>query len=420
MRADHGLIWRCSECGCGYRQDEVRYTCPRCGDDGLLDAEYDYAGMISEARGAPGIDVSRDGMWRYRRLLPADQPPDGAPPGQTPLLASVSLAKDAGVRRLWVKDEGRNPSGSLKDRASSLVVAHALEAGLTHICTASSGNAAVALAAAAAPGPLEVTVFVPPQTPAAKLAQLWAYGAQVVCASGGYEQAVAASRQAAEVNGWYCRNTAFNPFTTQGKKTVALEIIEQLGLRAPDAIIVPVGDGNILTGVYRGLLDAMALGWIDRLPRLIAVQSSAACPIERAWARGDRVVLPRRATSQADSINVGDPADGRRALAALAATRGAAFAVPDAELGQAIGALAAASGVFAEPAAATTLLGLRAAVAAGVVGAADEVVLISTGTGLKDTGAATSAASAPLVLQAGLAGRELTAALRRLVVGRGA
>ncbi len=414
MTTVRSVRWRCGDCGLGHDPAGVTYTCPAC--DGLLDGEYDYASLIAGSgragSGAPGIDPGLPGMWRYSPVLPARQPADGAPAGQTPLIPSARLARAAGVRRVWVKDEGRNPSGSLKDRASSLVVAHALAAGMSSICTASSGNAGVALAAAAAPTPLEVTVFVPPRTPAAKLAQLWAYGARVVRADGGYEQAVRASRLAAELHGWYCRNTAFNPFTTQGKKTVALEIIEQLGLRSPDAIIVPAGDGNILAGVYRGLADAMALGWTDRMPRLIAVQSSAANPIERAWARGEPAVVPMQASSRADSISVGSPADGARALRALASTGGAAFAVNDADLGQAIRDLASAAGVFAEPAAAAAMLGLRAAVAAGALGAADEVVLISTGSGLKDTSAAAGAARPAEVIEAGLDDARLADAIR--------
>ena len=422
MTTDRGFRWRCGECSRSYGITEVRYTCPFCGDLGLLDGEFDYARLKAARPGTqpgtqPGIDVERAGLWRYAPLLPASQPPCGSVAGGTPLAESTCLAGRAGVRRLWIKDEGRNPSGSLKDRASWLVVARALESGCTAVCTASSGNAGVALAAAAAaaaPGRLEVIVFVPPGTPPAKLAQLWAYGARVVCAQGGYDMAVTASRLAAEAHGWYCRNTAFNPFTTQGKKTVALEIVEQLGFRAPDAIVMPVGDGNIITGVHRGLRDAQELGWLDRLPRLVAVQSAAANPVERAWARGERDVTPAAASSLADSINVGAPADGRRALRALADTGGGAFAVPDDELGQATGILAAASGVFAEPAAATVLGGLRAAIGAGVVGAEDEVVLIVTGSGLKDPRQASRAATTPLLLEAGLNGRELAAAVRRL------
>ncbi len=410
---DRGFRWRCSECGRSYRLTEVRYTCPSCGDLGLLDGEPDYKSARRDAR--PGIDAGRPGMWRYSPLLPARQPAGGGlVAGGTPLAEGAVLADLAGVRRLWIKDEGRNPSGSLKDRASSMVVAYALASGFTTVCTASSGNAGIALAASAAGRPLDVTVFVPPGTPPAKLAQLWAYGARVVCARGGYEEAVTASRLAAELNGWYCRNTAYNPFTTEGKKTVALEITEQLGFRAPDAIVVPVGDGNILAGLYRGLRDALALGWLDRLPRLIAVQSQAANPVESAWSRGEKDVTPMAASSLADSINVGRPADGRRALRALADTNGAAFTVADDELGQAIGRLASASGVFAEPAAATVLGGLTAAVSAGVVGSADEVVLLVTGSGLKDPSLAGGAASPPLELEAGLADQELAAAVRRL------
>ncbi|WP_176947124.1 threonine synthase [Lentzea fradiae] len=367
--------------------DAVDYTCTTCGDAGVLDLEIDHDRLLREDHTARPV-AGDHSLWRYRALLPVTPSATchSRTSGWTPLVRAEGLSVLAGVGEVFVKDDGRNPSASLKDRASAVVVARALDTGRQVVCAASSGNAAAALAAAVAGTPLSAVVFVPAGVPRGKLAQLWAYGARVVLAGGGYGQAVEASRLASTQRGWYCRNTAYNPFTAVGKMTVALEIAEQLGGLAPDVVLVPTGDGNILAAVHRGFADATAMGWLDRVPRLVAVQARGADALHRAWVAGLAAPVTGPENSRADSINVALPQDGARALRAVRATGGGIVTVPDDELARGARTLATHSGVFAEPAAATVVPGLLIAREEGLVTASDRVVLLSTGHGLKDSG----------------------------------
>ncbi|MDX3229597.1 threonine synthase [Streptomyces sp. ME19-01-6] len=341
------------------------------------------------------VDAEAPSMWRYRRLLPVGGLEPGPTDrlgriGWTPLTELPRLAARLGMRSLMLKDEGRNLTGSLKDRASALVVAKAREIGESVIVTASTGNAAAALAGCCAVVGLRCLVFVPQGMPEAKMAQLRAYGAVVVEARGDYGAAVELCYRVARRKGWYCRSTAYNPYTAEGKKTAALEIAEQLGWRAPDAVLVPVGDGNILTGLHRGFSDALAMGWIDRIPRLIGVQSTAAPALFDAWRRGDREAEATPAHSRAESINVESPQDGLRALRAVRETGGCFTAVSDEHTMAAVNLLARLGGVFAEPASATTVAALPGLLETGRLRRGESTVLINTGTGLKDPLAATA------------------------------
>jgi len=369
-----------------FNPDEATYRCPRCG--GNLDVRIDF----SRAARAD-LETSRDGsLFRYARLLPVEVPGEGDGPlrsvGGTPLYDAPRIARRLGLRRVWIKDEGRMPTGSLKDRASAIVVQRARAIGAPRILTASTGNAGVALAAMARCAELEAIVLVPENAPKAKLAQLAVFGARVIRVRGSYDDAFALSESAAAAFGWYCRNTGQNPFTVEGKKTVSFEIAEQLSFRAPDRVVVSVGDGNILVGVHKGFRELLALGWIDRMPKILGVQASGSSPIAQAWARGDDVIHEVQTNTLADSIAAGRPADGERALRAVRATGGAFIIVEDAEILAAIPALGDGIAVFAEPAASAAYAGLQKAREQGIVDAAEEVVVLVTGSGLKDVGAA--------------------------------
>ncbi len=399
------LGWRCSLCGAEYQPDQATYTCLRCGDAGILDAVYDYA-ALARAVSPQALAVRSEGShWRYWPLLPLEETAVTPPlqVGWTPLYAAPRLARVVGVRALWVKDEGRNPTGSLKDRASALVTAVARARGERVVTTASTGNAAAALAGMAAALELPAVIFAPASAPPAKIAQLLAYGARVLLVQGNYDAAYELCLAAAREFGWYCRNTAYNPYTAEGKKTVAFEIMDQLGGRVPDWVVVSVGDGNILTSLHRGFADWLALGWIERLPRLLGVQASGAAAVHQAWLRGDDDVSPVVARTVADSIAADRPRDGRRALRALRATAGASVVVSDEEILNAIPALAQGCGVFAEPAAAAGFAGLQRASAAGIIDASAEVVLIATGNGLKDIESARRATRPPTTIAPELA-----------------
>ena len=391
---DHVLGLRCLVCGEVYSPGEVDYVCPRHGVDGNLDVLYDYERI--GASFSP-VDAARTaGMWRYRPLLPVEA---GArvPPllvGDTPQYLVPRLAATLGLRRLWVKDDGRNPTASLKDRASALAVVKAAERGAGLITTASTGNAAAALAGLCAAAGRSCLIFVPSSAPAAKVAQLLAYGATVLSVKGSYDQAVELCLQGSAAHGWYNRTTGFNPYMSEGKKTVVFEICQQLGWEAPDAIFVSVGDGCIIGGLHKGLRDLLALGWIDRMPRLYGVQAAGSNYLAEAWERGEDVLTkpPIAAHTVADSISAGLPRDRLKAMAAVRETGGAFVTVSDEEILAAIPALARGSGVFAEPAGAAAWAGLVRAAGVGLVGPTDRVVVISTGSGLKDVASARRAA----------------------------
>lgn len=352
---------------------------------------YDYERLrqtITPEQISAQTDPKALNLWRYRPLLPVL---DDAfiPPlhiGWTPLLRAPRLAAALGVKEIWLKDEGRNPTASLKDRASAMVAARAAEIGAEVITTASSGNAAAALAGVCASAGIRCVIFVPHTAPQAKITQLLVYGATVFLVKGSYDDAFDLSVQAAKEYGWYCRNTGMNPFTTEGKKTAAFEIAEQLGWAAPDVILVSVGDGNIIAGQYKGFYDLYQLGWIDRMPRLIGVQAEGSSSLVRAWAeeRDPVSMTVEPASTVADSISVGLPRDRVKAMRAVRATNGSYLSVPDTAILAAIPELARAAGVFAEPAASTVLAGLHRALETGLVGRQERVALLITGHGLKD------------------------------------
>lgn len=318
------------------------------------------------------------------------------PVGGTPLLPVAGLRRALGLPHLWVKDDTRNPSGSTKDRASQLVVAKALEYGRDTVAAASTGNAATALAAVAAASGVRAVVFVPAAAPEGKLVQMLCYGADVLPVDGSYDDAFELCLEACERFGWYNRNTALNPFTVEGKKTAALEIAAQLAPREPDVVLVPTGDGVILSGVAKGFADLTRAGLIARRPRLIAVQPQGSPAIAAALASGAETITPvPDAASVADSLVVQAPRAALLCLQQVRKSGGAGVTVSDAAIVAAIAELARSTGVFAEPAAAAVLAGLHAALEQGLVDRDERIVLLVTGNGLKDVPAAGRSVARP-------------------------
>jgi threonine synthase len=295
-----------------------------------------------------------------------------------------------------VKDEGRQPTASLKDRASAMALVKARERGAEVVTTASTGNAAAALSGLAASIGQKNVIFVPESAPEAKVTQLLAYGSTVALVKGNYDAAFDLCMQAAEEFGWYNRNTGFNPYMTEGKKTAGLEILEQLSWDAPDAIFVSVGDGSIIGGVHKAMKDAVALGWIERTPRIYGIQSAGSDYMVQAFESGEDVLMkaPIAADTVADSISADLPRDRIKAMAAVKETGGAYLRVTDEAILDAIPVMARGSGVFAEPAGAAAYAGLVAAADQGLVGSGDRVVVLSTGNGLKDISSAMKAVTA--------------------------
>jgi len=396
---EHIKHLKCLLCGSNYHPDEVRYVCPKHGHEGILDVQYDYQWI---AKDFSPKDLSTNhsySMWRYRPLLPI-KPHIPVPPlilGWTPLYFVPRLAAPLGLRNLWVKDEGRQPTGSLKDRASAIAIIKAIEADKEIITTASTGNAAAALSGLCASLGQKNVIFVPASAPEAKVAQLLVYGSEVLLVDGTYDEAFDLCLQAAEAYDWYNRNTAFNPYMTEGKKTVVFEIYEQMGWQGPDCIFTPVGDGCILGGLHKGVKDLLALGWIKKLPRLIGVQASGSAALYHAWEEGidPQKMKPVQVHTIADSLASGLPRDRIKGLRAVIDTGGAFLTVTDEEILQAIPILARSCGVFAEPAGAASFAGLVKAVKTGLISSEEKVVIIVTGSGLKDIRSAMQAAGKP-------------------------
>ncbi|NLE76774.1 MAG: threonine synthase [Chloroflexi bacterium] len=389
----HVCGFRCVLCGAEYPPSQALYVCPHHGDHGILDVVYDYPAIRRAwPREALAQDRARS-MWRYRPLLPVE-PDSSEPPltvGWTPLYGIPRLASQLGLRALWLKDEGRNPTASLKDRASAVALVRAQEQGRRCMTAASTGNAASSLAGLAASVGMETVIFVPAAAPRAKMAQLLVYGATLVAVEGDYDQAYDLCLEATRRYGWYSRNTAFNPYLSEGKKTAALEICEQLGWQAPDRVFVAVGDGCIIGGLWKGFRDLLALGFIERLPRLFGVQAQGAAVLAEAWARGSEEVRPQPPSTLADSIAVGLPRDRVKALRAVRESGGAFVTVSDAEILEAMRALGRQTGVFGEPAGVAGFAGLCRLAQAGDLHADEQVVVLVTGNGLKDVDSAMKA-----------------------------
>jgi threonine synthase len=394
--------FKCTLCGSEYDPQTTRYVCPNHGDAGILDTILDHR-QIREASSPRKISDSRDfSIWRYAPFLPINDARKSAPPlhvGWTPLYRSQTLGAHLGLNHLYFKDDGRNPTASFKDRASAVVVAKARELGVDIITTASTGNAGAALAGLAAAAKMPAVIFVPQSAPSAKIAQLLVFGARVLLVKGTYDQAFDLCLEASKQFGWYCRNTAFNPYTVEGKKTASIELCEQLGWKAPDTIFVSVGDGNIISGLWKGLRDLLELGWIDKMPKLMGVQADGSAACYNAWKAGSESIIAINAQTIADSINADLPRDGVRAVRAVRETCGAYLTVSDDEILTAIPEIARGEAIFSEPAASAAYAGLKKAVAQGLLNSDETVVCLLTGNGLKDIASAMKVAGTGTVIE---------------------
>ena len=385
---------KCVKCGKEYAAVPGLTTCS-CG--GILDIVYDYAAVRRDFTPHTLAGCRDDSMWRYRPLLPVEES-SPAPPlrvGWSPLYRAERLAAELGLKALWIKDDGLNPTASLKDRASALAVVKAREAGADTIACSSTGNAASSLAGNAAAAGLSTYIFVPSRAPKGKVAQLRVFGATVISVEGSYEDTFELSKAAIERWGWYNRNAAINPYLSEGKKTVTLEILEQLNWQVPDYIALSVGDGCTIAGAWKGLKDLYAAGFIDRLPRLISVQAEGCCPINRAIQTGTPW-SPMEENTLADSIAVGVPRNPDKALNAIRESDGVAVNVSDGEILEAMRLLGRTQGVFGEPAGVTGTAGVKKALELGLIPSDATVVSIVTGNGLKDVASGIKAAGEPM------------------------
>ncbi len=385
---------KCVKCGKTY---EAAPNLTNCTCGGILDIIYDYDYIKTTLTKEKLAQRGDNSMWRYRELLPVEESTQ-APPlrvGWSPLYEAKALAAQLGIKKLYVKDDGLNPTASLKDRASSMAVAKAVEAGAGVIACSSTGNAASSLAGNAAAAGLKTYIFVPSRAPKGKVAQLMTFGATVISVQGSYEETFELSKAAIEKWGWYNRNAAINPYLSEGKKTVGLEIMEQLNWMVPDYIAISVGDGCTIAGLWKGLKDLHAIGFIDRLPRLISAQAEGCCPLNRAIAAGEDW-RPMEENTLADSIAVGVPRNADKALMAIRESNGLVVNVSDEEIMAAQKLLGRTCGVFGEPAGVTGPAGLKKLCEQGKIPADAAVVSVVTGNGLKDVANAIAACGEPI------------------------
>lgn len=361
------------------------------------------------------MDEERRDVFRYRALLPVSRLELASPlrVGMTPIYEAPRLGAAAGLKHLLVKDDGQNPSASFKDRAGAVALVRARETGAKVLCGASTGNAGSSMACLAASVGMPCVIFVPEKAPAAKIAQLLIFGANVLAVKGTYDDAFDLCMEVCAQRGWFNRNTGHNPFTREGKKTAAFEIYDQLG-KIPDWVVVPTGDGNILAGIWKGFRDLKAAGIAPKMPKMLCAQSEASAAISVAAWKLQRAgnlkpdwksveIAPVAATTVADSISVDIPRDGLAAVRAVIESGGAAVAVPDAEILAAIPELARGAGVFAEPAASCAWAGLKKAAREGRVKPDETVVCMITGNGLKDVASARKVAGDPVPVEANVA-----------------
>ena len=401
----------CIACSATQAADFDGFLCPACG--GNLDITYDYAAAANELGG--GFPEGRQDLFRFAALLPLKQPRSPFPlrVGGTPLYPAPRLGELTGVPRLYLKDDTLNPSASFKDRASAVAIARALDIGANVISVASTGNAGSSLACLAAATGLSAVIFVPASAPVAKLTQMLAFGARVLAVRGNYDDAFDLCQAASDEFGWFNRSNGYNPYTREGKKTCAYEIWQDLGGRAPDRVVVPTGDGNILSAIWKGWCDLQAVGLIDHLPKIDCAQSEASAAISDTVRRIRTSSNPAvdwstveikkvEASTIADSISVDLPRDGLAAVKAVIQSGGEAVTVPDREILAAIPEMASTTGVFPEPAAATPWAAVKRMAREHQITKDELLVCIVTGSGLKDVTNARAAAGEPQLIEPSL------------------
>ncbi|MFH1693705.1 MAG: threonine synthase [Bacillota bacterium] len=392
--------YRCTVCDKTYAYHEQIMTCPSCGEKGILDIEYDYESMKKFVDFDYFKNQQDFSMWRYYPMLSIERKhiDQMLKIGWTPLYRATRLHHQLGIKTLYIKDEGINPSGSLKDRASGVAVLKAIEAGYDTISCSSTGNAASSLACHAARTGLKTVIFVPKRAPIGKLNQLLIYGSKVISVDGDYKDAFQLSKVAIEHYDWYNRNAAINPHLVEGKKTVALEIAEQLDFKPTDWVCVSVGDGCTIAGVYKGFYDLLQLGLITKIPKLLGVQSTGCSPFVDA-VQNHKPLKETEENTIADSISVGIPRNPVKALRAVERSHGAWIAVTDEHILKSMKKLGSKEGIFGEPAGVTALAGVEKAIKEGIIKSDETVTVIMTGNGLKDPHNAQKAVKPPILLK---------------------
>jgi threonine synthase len=385
--------YKCFDCHSQFSIEEIepvfQYLCPRCGKaekkqplKGVLWIEYDYKKLKQQLDREDFLNFKCGEFRLYPHLWPLDYREDEKKLSRLCLNANPLLEYQINDRQIMVFDDTRNPTLSYKDRASIIVALKALQMGINEIAAASTGNAGSSLAGICARLGLNAHLFVPKTIPTAKRLQIQSFGAQIYLVQGDYDRAFDLSLEISKNKGWYNRNTAYNPLTVEGKKSAAYDIFIASRGNVPDIIFVPVGDGVIISGIFKGFWELLQLGWIEKLPRLIAVQAEGSNALVRYLDTG-RFEYQTAATI-ADSICAGAPRNLYMAAYALKESSGKAISVPDNEILQAQKLLARQTGILVEPAAAAGMAGFQKIKSKEII-SNSRVLLMLTGNGLKDT-----------------------------------
>jgi threonine synthase len=390
--------YKCIQCGTDFKTDDIEYVCANC--KGYLQVTYDYQSIKENFKKSDLAEDTDYSIWRYKTLLPVEDL--SRKPivqiGWTPLYEAEKLGKKLGIKNLYIKDEGRNPSASLKDRPGAIAIVKALERDEHVITCASTGNAASSLSCLTAALGLKTIIFIPETSPVAKIAQLLVFGAIVIAVEGTYDDAFDLCIKATEKYGWYNRSSGYNPYTREGKKTCTFEICEQLSWECPDKVFISVGDGNLISGVWKGFVDLFEIGFINRLPQLISCQSENVDSINRAC-KSDGVIRPVLGKTIADSISVSFPHDGDAALEAIKESGGFGISVSDEQIVRAIPELARETSVFGEPSGVVPFAALKKAIGENKIGEDEKIVVLVSGNGLKDINSAMKSVGQPLKIK---------------------
>ncbi len=384
----------CIECRRKYQLTEIIYTCT-CG--GLLDVVYDYSNINITAKDLKG-PLS---VWKYRALLPVEREPISLQEGGTPLYRVDRIAKSVGLREVYVKHEGMNPTGSFKDRGMTVGVTKALELGMKTVACASTGNTSASLAVYGARAGVPAVVLLPSGKVAlGKLAQALMHGAKVLSIRGNFDDALKLVRHLCDSEGFYLLNSV-NPYRLEGQKTIAFEIADQLGWKAPDRLVLPVGNAGNITAIYKGFREFKRLGIIDSVPKMTGIQAEGASPVVKAIKNNAAAITPEaKPETVATAIRIGNPVNAIKALSAIRESGGTAETVSDEEIVRAQHELAYLEGIGVEPASASSIAGLRKLVEMGIIEKDECVVCVTTGHLLKDSEHVLAACPKPIEIDA--------------------
>ena len=391
----------CINCGKKYDINEIVYFCTKCGD--LLEIKYDY-NAINKAISKSNWQNVPLSVWRYRDFMPVQDFSKivSLNEGGTGFHSSKRLSKILGIRQLYVKNEGENPTGSFKDRGMTVGVTKAVELGVKSVICASTGNTSASLAAYAARAGLKCAVLIPAGKIAyGKLSQAMIYGAKVIQVRGNFDESLEIVLKLSEKYREIYLLNSINPFRIEGQKSLGFEICDQLNQKMPDRIVVPVGNAGNISAIWKGLKEFYRLGFLNELPKMTGIQAAGSAPIVHAVKSGSDTVVPITSPETvATAIRIGAPVSWKKALRAIRESKGTAEMVTDEEILDAQKLLAQTEGLFVEPASASSIAGLKKLIEQGEVDKDEHVVCVTTGHGLKDPDTAVKICKKPVEVEA--------------------